>query len=240
MKPGNHSNGMQCAEFVGLVAVALDGSLDSAKSADFAAHRAGCPACQALYAEISAGWEWLQTLKAETLEPPARLAAAILNATSRAEQPARRQRQTWWQRLGARFHVAPLLAGVRQPRFAMSFAMAFFSISLLLNITGLSLRDLTEVRSGTIVRALGTAQGKVLKYYDNLRFVYEIESRVRELKRVVPEEAPSGKPEPRRQPPAKENRTGVPGAKQSTHDSDSGALASAGQSIRVTENRRTL
>ena len=101
-------------------------------------------------------------------------------------------------------------------------------------------RDLSEVRSGTIVRALGTAQGKVLKYYDNLRFVYEIESRVRELKRVVPEEAPLDKPEPRRQPPAKENRTGGPGAKRSTHDSESGTLASAGQSstdIRVADRR---
>lgn len=241
--PGKHSNGMQCAEFAGLVAATLDGTLDAAKGADFAAHRAGCPACQALYAETSAGLEWLQALKAETIEPPARLTSAILSATSWASQATLRQKQSRWQRLSAISHLAPLLAGVRQPRFAMSFAMAFFSISLLLNITGLSLRDLTEVRSGTIVRAFGTAQGKVLKYYDNLRFVYEIESRVRELKRAVPEEAPTGKPEPSPRPPAKGNRTGVPGAKRSTHDSETDALALAGHGsadIQVTENRRLL
>jgi len=240
---GKNSDGMQCAEFAGLVATALDGGLDPARSVDFAAHRTECPACQALYAETRAGLEWLRTLKAETLEPPARLMTAILNATSRAAQPALRQRQSWWQRMGAVFHLAPLLAGVRQPRFAMSFAMAFFSISLLLNITGLSLRDLAELRGGTFVRAFGTAQGKVLKYYDNLRFVYEIESRVRELKRTVPEEAPTGKPEPRRQPPAKGDRPGVPGAKRSTRDVESGTIASAGQDsidLQVTEDRRLL
>jgi hypothetical protein len=241
--PGNNSYGMQCAEFSALVAAALDGALDAAQGAAFAAHRAACPACQALYAETRSGLEWLQALKTEPLEPPARLMTAILNATSRAGQTTLRSRPGWWQRLCAVPLLAPVLAGVRQPRFAMAFAMAFFSISMLLNISGLGLSNLTELRSGSIYRAFGTAQGKVLKYYDNLRFVYEIESRVRELKRAVPDESPSGQPEPRRQPPAKDGRPGAPGASRTPRDGEAGTLASFGKNatdLQVRENRRWL
>ena len=240
---GKNSNGMQCAEFASLVATALDGALGAPQSEGFKAHCAACPACQSLYDETSAGLEWLQALKAEPLEPPAHLTNAILNATSRLAHADLRQRQNWWQRLTTIPQLASVLAGIRQPRFAMSFAMAFFSISLLLSITGFSMRDLGELRRGTILRAFGTAQGRVLKYYDNLRFVYEIESRVRELKRAVPEESPSGKPEPRRQPPAKGDRDGVPGAKRNAHDSLPGALARSGEApkdLQATINRRSL
>jgi hypothetical protein len=207
---GNHSSGMECAEFAALISAALDNTLDEAVQAAFAAHRLACPGCQAMYAETSAGLEWLRTLKSERVEPPPRLMAAILSATSGAAVAERRERQGWWQRV-FNLDFSPLLGGIRQPRFAMSVAMVFFSVSLLLNVTGVSVRDLLEVRPGTVVRAFGTAQGRVVKYYDNLRFVYEIESRVRELKRAVPE-APEREreTEPRKQPRHKNDRTSMP------------------------------
>lgn len=238
----NHNNGMQCAEFAGLVAAALDQTLAADRAAGFAAHRAACPACRALYEETSSGLEWLQVLKAEPLEPPARLTNAILLSTCGATQP-RLERQGWRQRLAANRRFASLWAGIRQPRFAMAFAMAFFSLSLLANITGFGMHDLAELRSGSILRAFGTAQGRVLKYYDNLRFVYEIESRVRDLKRAVPEEAPANRPAPGRQAPAKGDRDGVPGARRTAPDLTPGALARSGQGpsdTQATVDRRWL
>jgi len=75
----------------------------------------------------------------------------------------------------------------KQPRFAMSFGMAFFSLSVSLSLAGVRLADLRRVdlRPSAIRRSYYETSGKVLKYYENIRFVYEIQSRVREFKRVT-------------------------------------------------------
>jgi len=69
----------------------------------------------------------------------------------------------------------------------MSFGMAFFSLSISLSIAGVRLGDVRHVdlRPSAIRRAYYETSGKVVKYYQNIRFVYEIESRVREFKRAT-------------------------------------------------------
>ena len=71
----------------------------------------------------------------------------------------------------------------------MTAAMAFFSIALTLNLTGVRLSSLrlsdlrpTAVRS-FMERRLTMASTPIIRYYDHLRFVYEVESRMRELRR---------------------------------------------------------
>jgi len=85
---------------------------------------------------------------------------------------------------------------VRQPRFAMSFGMAFFSLSVALSVLGVKPADLRSIslRPAAIRHTYYNTQARVVRYYENIRFVYEVESRVRELKRnVVPAEAaPAG------------------------------------------------
>jgi hypothetical protein len=78
-----------------------------------------------------------------------------------------------------------------EPRLLMTAAMAFFSIALTLNLTGIRLTSLhladlrpTAVRS-FMERRLTMASTPIIRYYDHLRFVYEVESRMRELKRVT-------------------------------------------------------
>ena len=44
-------------------------------------------------------------------------------------------------------------------------------------------RAAADMRPSTIKRNYYETSGRVVKYYDNIRFVYEIESRVREFKR---------------------------------------------------------
>src|SRR6202041_2573010 len=76
---------------------------------------------------------------------------------------------------------------VRQPRFVMSFGMAFFSLSMVLNLAGVKVKDVrqADLRPSAIKRTYFETSGKVVKYYENIRFVYEIESRVREFKRAT-------------------------------------------------------
>jgi hypothetical protein len=101
----------------------------------------------------------------------------------------------WPERLRnwARPVLAPVWGVARQPRFAMSFAMAFFSVSIALNAAGVHVGDLraADLRPSALVRGYYETSAKVVKYYENIRFVYELESRVRDLKRVTEPEEPA-------------------------------------------------
>jgi hypothetical protein len=72
-----------------------------------------------------------------------------------------------------------------QPRLAMTAAMAFFSIALTLNLTGVRITDLraSDFKPSSIMRSAYEAKARVVRYSDNLRVVYELESRVRDLQR---------------------------------------------------------
>ncbi len=59
--------------------------------------------------------------------------------------------------------------------------MAFFSIMLVLDMAQIRITDLTAHNlSHTFYRS----ENKVMKYYENTRLAYELESRVRELRKA--------------------------------------------------------
>jgi hypothetical protein len=174
---GEYQSGMQCAEFDLLLTEALDGLLQGERRERFEAHAAGCPACRALFEDARSGLALLREV--EDVEPPRQLVHNILALTSQAAPAveAASMRMPLWMRL--RQSVRSLVAPVLTPRFAMSLGMAFFSITLVLNMAQIRIRDLTP---HNLSHTFYTSQNKVMKYYENMRLVYEIESRVRELK----------------------------------------------------------
>jgi hypothetical protein len=181
-----------CGEWETLLADALDGLLQPEDEATFAEHMASCQACTALFEESRKGREWLEFLSPEP-EVPAGLLDKILAQTGPGQvagyglmsggakvlpmTPA-------WQRPG-------FMAQVRrfaEPRLLMTAAMAFFSITLTLNLTGVRVSNLrladfrpAAVRS-LLERRIMTASVPIVRYYDHLRFVYEVQSRMRELR----------------------------------------------------------
>ncbi len=198
--PEETKHGMECTEFEALLSDGLDGDglLSPARKESFDAHRRICPICGPMFAEVQAGQQWLRGLALEPVEPPVNLVHNILAATSgvvstRPRTAAADGRTTpfgerlreRWDAFSASF-FRPATAFVRQPRFAMSFGMIFFSFSLVLNFAGVKASDVAKVdlRPAALRHAYNEAQIKVVKYYDNIRFVYEIESKVRELKRA--------------------------------------------------------
>jgi hypothetical protein len=189
--PGEPKNGMQCGDFDALLNEALDETLTGPKLESFQAHARVCAVCGPLLAEADAGRRWLKSLA--DVEPPANLVHNILLATTGQESKqvaVRHQGQeSWVDKITAWFRpaFAPVLAVGRQPRFAMSFGMAFFSISISLSLAGVKVSDVRHVdlRPSAIKRTYYETSGRVVKYYENIRFVYEIESRMRELKRVT-------------------------------------------------------
>ncbi len=192
--PDEFKHGIECAEFEALLSEALDGDgqLSPARRESFEAHRRVCAICGPMFADVQAGQQWLRSL--EAVEPPAYLVHNILAATSgvvstrvlaataggRTTPLSERLRERWDS------FFTPVAAFVRQPRFVMSFGMIFFSFSLALNAAGVKPSDVAKIslRPSALRHAYNDAQIKVVKYYDNIRFVYEIESKVRELKRA--------------------------------------------------------
>src|SRR5712664_2279835 len=190
--PEQTSNGMQCHEFDVLLADALDGALAGQKLDRFQAHRRECPACGPLFAEAEAGRNWLKDLT--EVEPPAGLVENILVSTTGIASnrlghlAAQTQpRISWLERVQAWASGAmqPVWATVRQPRFAMSFGMAFFSLSVALSVAGVKPSDLRQIslRPAALRRTYYSTQARVVRYYDNIRLVYEVQSRVRGFKR---------------------------------------------------------
>jgi hypothetical protein len=190
---GKTQNGMQCIEFEALLADALDGTLEAPRMAAFQAHAHGCLDCGPLLAQARAGLAWMKSL--QEIEPPRNLVHNILAATTGREAAEERAaaRRSWKQWFGdwIRPVLVPAWTTVRQPRFAMSFGMAFFSLSLVLNVTGLKLRDLRylDLRPSAIqssaTRGYYETQARVVKYYENMRLVYELQSRVRDLRNAT-------------------------------------------------------
>jgi len=225
--PGETKHGIECTEFETLLSDALDGDgrLSPARKESFEAHRRVCEICGPLFAHVQAGRQLLRALALEPVEPPAHLVHNILAATSgvvsrRAQAATRGGRTTpfgerareWWDSYLASYFT-PVAAFVRQPRFAMSFGMIFFSFSLVATLAGVKPSDVARVnlRPSTLRHAYNDAQIKVVKFYDNIRFVYEIESKVRELKRANTPAEPGPKEQKENR---KNNTSGQPDQRQ--------------------------
>jgi hypothetical protein len=212
--PDHTSNGMQCNEFDALLLDALDGVLHGTRLDQFHAHAKVCKTCGPLFADVEAGRNWLTELT--EVEPPARLVTNILASTTgvdtqrlRANATTLQPRVSWLERVQAWISdsIQPIWATVRQPRFAMSFGMAFFSLSVALSVAGVKPSDLRGVslKPAAIRHSYYSTQARVVRYYENIRFVYEVESRVREFKRnIQPAETAPAKPKERKNDTSKE------------------------------------
>ncbi len=200
---GESKSGVQCVEFEALLAEALDATLHGAKLAAFEEHQKSCAACAAMYQEAASGMHWLKGL--EDIEPPKHLVHNILAHTigTVPEESAKPVPvgDTWLDRLKGR--VSTVFAPVVTPRFAMSFGMAFFSITMLASILGFHFSDLKHVDLSAkgLQKTYYTTEARVVRYYENIRLVYEIESRVRDLRRAATPEKQEEKT-----PPANPNK----------------------------------
>jgi hypothetical protein len=221
--PDRTSNGMQCHEFDGLLSDALDGVLTGLQLDAFQAHARTCSACGPLFAEVQAGRNWLKDLT--EVEPPVSLVNRILASTTgvntqrlRVNVSLPQPGVSWLERAQAWASGAmqPIWGTVRQPRFAMSFGMAFFSLSVALSVLGIKPADLRQVslRPAAIRHTYYNTQARVVRYYENIRFVYEVESRVRELKRNVTPAEPSSNESAPQKKERKNDTTQQPEQKQ--------------------------
>ncbi|HEX7159117.1 MAG TPA: zf-HC2 domain-containing protein [Edaphobacter sp.] len=102
------------------------------------------------------------------------------------------------QRLANLFKLEGIRHTLMQPRLAMTAAMAFFSIALTLNLTGVRITDLRarDFTPSAIKRTFYNTNARVMRTFDNMRVVYELESRVRDLQRASDNETSTPAPAP--------------------------------------------
>ncbi len=86
--------------------------------------------------------------------------------------------------LRARASWASAWAMIAQPRLAMTAAMAFFSIALTLNLVGVRLRDLraANLSFSALKRTVADADASAARLFQNNHAVYQVESRLNELR----------------------------------------------------------
>ncbi|MBZ5545414.1 MAG: zf-HC2 domain-containing protein [Acidobacteriia bacterium] len=190
-------------ELENLASEYLEGQLDTARRGQVETHLGECASCRELMDDLRRVMELCRS--AEELEPAPWLIPKILRATVGERKPT----------LGEQ--LAAFLRPSGQPRLAYAVAMAIFSFSIIVNAAGLDLRKLTLAdlnprtwfyeanRTGHLLFA------RAEKFYYDLRVVYEIESRFRQLRSRPGEQKEQPKPET---PPGGSTDRGTPSGTQ--------------------------
>ena len=166
---------MSCAELEILLCDYVDGTLAPEARAEVERHIAGCPGCAELAKDAQAAVSFME--HAAEVEPPPVLMMRILEETRSGRHGRLGHQGNWLQRL-----IRPVL----QPKLVMSMAMTIFSFAMLARFVGMPERQLrpSDLNPGQIWAALDdrvyrTWQRSV-KYYESIRLVYQIQSRLRE------------------------------------------------------------
>lgn len=173
----------------------LEGQLEQARRHEVEVHLEACAACRELLADLRHAMELCKSV--EEVEPAPWLVSKILLATVGERKPTLREK------------INAFIQPVLRPRTAYSVvAMAVFSISIIINAAGIDLHNLTLAdlnprnwayqanRTGHLLVA------RAEKFFYDVRVVYEIESRLRQIRQnsgssSAPEpSAPSAEPAP--------------------------------------------
>src|SRR5262249_1659532 len=151
--------------------------------------------CGPLYTHAREGMLLVRSLP--EVDPPRNLVHNILAATSLAEAQAQAAEKAepakpalgegWgWRKL---LQPAPILGSLLHSRSAMSFCMALFSLSLTLSLSGVKVTDIFNIVSHpstfgrSVVLQYTQVEAKVVRYYDNMRIVYQVQTTVDQLRK---------------------------------------------------------
>jgi anti-sigma factor RsiW len=177
---------MTCAEVEIQLCDYLDGDLQGAPKSELENHLATCPGCSEMATEAQAAITFMG--RAAVVDPPAELLTRILH-----EIPAAKQNPAW-RRLAGRW-MGGWFESILQPRYAMGMAMTVLSFSMLAKFAGIQPRqlspaDLNPVKIWTSVDDRAhRVWDRAMKSYENLRWVIEIQSRLKEWSEQDQEQA---------------------------------------------------
>lgn len=163
---------MKCAELEELICDYVDGTLTAERQVDVERHLGACPACARVARDSAAAVAFME--RAAEVEPPPELITRILfDAPWTRKAPAKGR--GWLTRL-----IAPVL----QPRFVMGMAMTILSFSILSKFVPVQQLKSADLRPSEVWASLDDrahrAWARSLKYYENLKVVYQIQTLLRD------------------------------------------------------------
>jgi hypothetical protein len=163
---------MNCAEAE--ILICDYATLSSAERFELERHMAGCAACAELARDSADALRFIE--RAAEVEPPPELITRIL-----FDAPWNKAQS----KPGPRKWLASLLSPILQPKFAMSMALTILSLSMLARfvtpVRQLKPSDLkpAEIFAALEDRAIRT-WARTVKFYENLKFVYQIQTTLRD------------------------------------------------------------
>lgn len=167
---------MNCADFEILLCDYLDGTLAGPQRTSFEAHLSSCAACATMANDVKTALSFIERTAAAA--PPPELLTRILHEIPGCDAA---EENSFWRRLKSGW-----LGSLLQPRYAMGMAMTILSFSMLAKFAGFEPRQLrpsdldpVKIWSSVDDRAHRTWD-RAMKYYDNLRLVIEIQTRLQE------------------------------------------------------------
>ena len=169
---------MTCSELDILLCDYLDGTLSPEDARSVETHLESCSACAELAKDARLAMAFME--RAAEAEPPPQLMTRILHETAsgrygRLGRPS--GIRSWFDRA---------LGWVLQPRLVMGMALTIFSFSMMARCPGISPRQLRagDMDPKKIWAALDDQAHRTwersLKFYENIKVVYEIQSRLKD------------------------------------------------------------
>jgi len=201
---------MNCADVEILICEYVDGTLAPPARANLERHLAECRTCAELARDAAEAVQFIA--RAADVEPPPELISQIL-----FDPPWHKQRSS---RFATRFHA------LLQPRFAMGMALTVLSLAMIMpKMRNFQPADLSPVAVWAGIEGRADRMwARTQKYYDNLKFIYQIRATLRDWQQRAQETSEPGgaasqtqQPTDRRKVPVKipteEERAPVPAGK---------------------------
>jgi hypothetical protein len=191
---------LDCEHWEALLVDKMDGTMAPEAEAAFAEHSLRCPGCADLLDQARQGQQWLKLLEEHAPAAPVHLLSKILARTQGAGHEVDYPLGTSGAamlpghagRWGIPFlpHAHPGVAarGAHNARLLMTAGMAFFSVALTLSVAGVRLTSVhaaelrPQVVQANVSRSFYGTKKQVVSFYENLRLVYEVESKMHELR----------------------------------------------------------
>jgi anti-sigma factor RsiW len=174
---------MTCAELEILLCDYVDGTLHAEERTALEHHLAGCAGCTQLAQDVQGVTAFIE--RVPEAQPPAELMTRILHYAPTGRRATAEERvsasTSWIKRLFGGF-----VQSVLQPRYVMGMAMTILSFSMLARFAHIEPRQLRpgDLDPVKVWQSIDDRSHRVwdrsMKYYDNLKVVIEIQSRLRE------------------------------------------------------------
>ena len=169
---------MTCGEMEILLCDYLDGALDAGGRRAVEEHLAACASCSEMARDAGMATAFIE--RAAVPEPPPALIARILNETASGRHGRLGNAR------GLRGWIEKALGPVLQPRLVMGMALTVLSFSMMARCAGVSPREIkpSDMQPAKVWAALDDrvhrAWGRTVKFYQDIKFVYEIQTQLRE------------------------------------------------------------